>query len=240
MNNDRIVAIVGGAGALGSALATHLVSTGYRVAVFDSERSAGRVAALIGTLGDAHAIGHTGDFATAATWEAALAATRNAFGGAPTHGACIAGGWDGGSPLHAAKDDASYRAMMSSNVDTVYRALRALLPAMVERRHGSIVVVGSRVVEQPWTSAGAAAYGASKAAVVAMAKAVAQEVLEHGVRINAILPSTMDTPANRTAMPNVDPTKWVSLDSASRVIGFLLSEDARDISGAALPVYGRA
>ena len=73
-----------------------------------------------------------------------------------------------------------------------------------------------------------------------MAQAVAQEVLEHGVRINSILPSTMDTPANRSSMPRRDPTKWVSLDSASSVIAFLLSEDSRDVSGAALPVYGRA
>src|SRR4029077_7338151 len=101
------------------------------------------------------------------------------------------------TPLHAAKDDAVYQKMIALNVDTAYRALRSLLSSMVEKKRGTIAVVGSRAVERPWTSAGAAAYGASKAAVVAMAQAVAQEVLEHGVRINAILPSTMDTPANR-------------------------------------------
>jgi NAD(P)-dependent dehydrogenase (short-subunit alcohol dehydrogenase family) len=109
-------------------------------------------------------------------------------------------------------------------------------PSMVEAKHGSIVVVGSRAVERPWTSTGAAAY----AAVVTLAQTVAQEVLEHGVRINSILPSTMDTPANRSAMPSAGPTKWVSLDSASQVIALLLSEDSRDVSGAALSVYGRA
>jgi NAD(P)-dependent dehydrogenase (short-subunit alcohol dehydrogenase family) len=75
---------------------------------------------------------------------------------------------------------------------------------------------------------------------VALARAVAAEVLESGVRVNAILPSTMDTPANRAAMPKADPGKWVSLDSAAGVIAFLLSDAARDISGVALPVYGRA
>jgi NAD(P)-dependent dehydrogenase (short-subunit alcohol dehydrogenase family) len=73
-----------------------------------------------------------------------------------------------------------------------------------------------------------------------MAQAAAKEVLDDGVRINAILPSTMDTPANRASMPSVDPAKWVSLESASSVIAFLLSEGSRDISGAAIPVYGRA
>lgn len=237
---DRIVAITGGAGALGSALAVHLVAKGYRIAVLDTDRSKDRVAELIQKLGAGNAVGHTGDFAAAATWDGAHAAIKSAFGGPPTHGVLVAGGWDGGAPLHAAKDDSAYEKMMTANVDTAYRALRALLPAMVEKKHGSIVVVGSRAVERPWTSAGSAPYAASKAAVVAMAQVAAQEVLEAGVRINAILPSTMDTAANRTSMPKADPAKWVSLESASAVIAFLLSDDARDVSGAALPVYGRA
>ena len=240
ITNDRIVAITGGAGALGSALAAHLVGQGYRVALFDTELAKDRLAQIVKQLGAGNAMGHPGDFATAATWESALAATRSAFGALPTHGALIAGGWDGGAPLHAAKDDSAYQKMIALNVDTAYRALRSLLPSMVEKKRGSIVVVGSRAVERPWTSAGAAAYGASKAAVVAMAQAVAQEVLEHGVRINAILPSTLDTPANRASMPDADPSKWVALESASAVITFLLSDDARDVSGAALPVYGRS
>jgi NAD(P)-dependent dehydrogenase (short-subunit alcohol dehydrogenase family) len=110
---------------------------------------------------------------------------------------------------------------------------------MVEAKQGSIVVVGSRAVERPWTSAGAAAYAAAKAAVVTMAETVATEVLEHGVRVNAILPSTMDTAANRAAMPDADPSRWVALSSAAAVIAFLFSDDARDVSGAAIPVYGR-
>lgn len=240
MSQDRIVAITGGAGALGSALATYLVKEGYRVALLDVVRAKERVAQLVETLGAKNAVGHTGDFGVAATWDAAHVSIKGAFGVAPTHGALIAGGYDGGAPLHAVKDDAVYEKMMSSNVDTAYRALRALLPSMVAAKRGAIVVVGSRAVERPWTSAGSAAYAASKAAVVTMAQVVAKEVLEHGVRINSVLPSTMDTPANRTSMPDADPTKWVALDSASAVIAFLLSESARDVTGAALPIYGRA
>jgi NAD(P)-dependent dehydrogenase (short-subunit alcohol dehydrogenase family) len=240
MTTDRIVAITGGAGALGSALAAHLVGKGYRTALFDTERAKDRLAEIAKQLGQERVVCHAGDFATASTWDAALAATKTAFGAAPTHGALIAGGWEGGTPLHAAKDDDAYEKMMAMNVDTAYRALRALLPSMVEKKHGSIVVVGSRAAVRPWTSTGAAAYGASKAAVVAMAQAAAQEVVHENVRINAILPSTMDTAANRKSMPNADPSKWVALDSASAVIAFLLSEDSRDISGAAIPVYGRA
>ncbi len=238
--NNRIAAITGGAGALGSALATTLVGKGYKVALFDRERSTDRLEALVNELGRENAHAHASDFATAESWSKALAETKAALGGAPTHAALVAGTWAGGAPLHEAKDDASYDLLMRTNVDTAYQALRALLPAMVDAKSGSIVVVGSRAVERPWTSTGSAVYAASKAAVVTMAQAVAQEVLEHGVRVNAVLPSTMDTPANRAGMPDADFSRWVSLPSAASVIAFLLSDDARDVSGAAVPVYGRS
>jgi NAD(P)-dependent dehydrogenase (short-subunit alcohol dehydrogenase family) len=235
-----IVAITGGAGALGSALAAHLVGKGHKVALYDTEHGRERATKLVEALGKDHAMVHVGDFAQAAAWDAALEATKKAFGGLPSGAALIAGGWAGGAPIHEEKDDAAYTKMIASNVDTAYRALRALLPPMVAAKSGSVVVVGSRAVERPWTSTGAAEYAGAKAAVVAMARTAAQEVLEHGVRINAILPSTMDTPANRASMPKADPSQWVTLESASSVIAFLLSNDARDVSGAVIPVYGRA
>ncbi len=234
-----IAAITGGAGALGSTLAKLLVAKGYKVALFDTERGSERLTALVNDLGKEKAVGHAGDFAKAESWTAALAKTKEAFGAQPTHAALVAGGWAGGKPLHEG-DDAAYEQMIRSNLDTAYRALRALLPSMVEKKKGSIVVVGSRAAVRPYTSANAAAYAAAKAGVVALAEAVAQEVLYDNVRINAILPSTMDTTANRKSMPNADPSRWVTLESAAGVIAFLFSEDARDITGAAVPVYGRA
>jgi NAD(P)-dependent dehydrogenase (short-subunit alcohol dehydrogenase family) len=207
------------------------------VALLDSARGGERMRALAAELSGVLAI--EADVADAAGWKAALARVEAELG-PPTGAALIAGGWQGGAPLHEEKDDATWRAMMTANLDTAHASLRALVPGMVARRGGSIVVIGSRVAERPWTSTGAAAYGASKAAVVALAQTVAAEVLESGVRINAILPSTMDTPANRAAMPKVDPARWVSLDSAAGLIAFLLSDAARDVSGAAIPIYGRA
>jgi NAD(P)-dependent dehydrogenase (short-subunit alcohol dehydrogenase family) len=160
-------------------------------------------------------------------------------GGAPTHAVLVAGGWRGGIPLHEG-GAGDYHDMFRMNVNTVYYTLRALLPVMVAAKSGSVVVIGSRAVERPWTSTGAAAYAASKSAVVALAQTIAQEVLPFGVRVNAIMPSTLDTPANRKAMPDADPSRWVSLESCAGVIDFLLSDDACDISGASIPVYGRA
>lgn len=239
MTTNRIAAITGGAGALGGALARTLIGKGYKVALLDTERAKDRLDALVAELGR-DAYGHAGDLASAEPWTAALAGTRRSLGGDPTHAALIAGGWEGGAPLHEATDGASYERMMRANVDTAYQALRALLPSMVAATSGSVVVVGSRAAVRPWTSRGAAAYAAAKAAVVTMAETVAAEVLEHGVRVNAILPSTMDTPANRAGMPDAEFSRWVSLPSAAGVIAFLLGDEARDVSGAAIPVYGRS
>jgi NAD(P)-dependent dehydrogenase (short-subunit alcohol dehydrogenase family) len=218
--------VTGGAGALGADVARVLAARGDDVAIVDMPRARERMDALVKELGP-KASAHV---------DLASALAR----GPVEYAALIAGGWAGGTPLHEAKDDAAFRAMMDSNTATVHAAFRALLPGMVERKRGAIVVVGSRNVERPWTGKGSAEYTASKAAAVAMAEAVAAEVLEHGVRVNSVLPSTMDTAANRASMPKADVTRWVTTSSAAGVVAFLLSDAARDISGAAIPLYGRA
>jgi NAD(P)-dependent dehydrogenase (short-subunit alcohol dehydrogenase family) len=233
-----VAVVTGAAGALGAEVARTLSHRGCRLVLVDAEHARERLIQLGSALGNSSVV--AGDITSEEMWTAALPRAELELGATPSLAALIAGGWRGGKPLHEARSDDGWRAMMSANLDTVHRSLRALLPAMVAQRRGSIVVVGSRAAEQPWTSARAAEYAASKAAVVALAQAVAAEVLDEGVRINAILPSTMDTPANRAAMPKADTSKWVPLSSAARVVAFLLSDDARDISGAAVRVYGRA
>jgi NAD(P)-dependent dehydrogenase (short-subunit alcohol dehydrogenase family) len=234
-----IVIVTGAAGALGSAVARHLAGRGDAVALLDRESHRGALDALAASLGEAtsRACVATCDVSDAASWSAALARVEATLG-APTGAALVAGGWAGGAPLHEG-DDAVWSKMIGANLETVHRSLRALLPGFVARRRGSVVVVGSRAVERPWESSGAAAYAASKSAVVALARAVAAEVLDAGVRVNAVLPSTIDTPANRAAMPDADASRWVATSSLAEVIGFLLGDGARDVSGAAIPVYGR-
>jgi NAD(P)-dependent dehydrogenase (short-subunit alcohol dehydrogenase family) len=233
---SALVVITGASGALGSDLARTLVAGGATVALLDRSESRARVEQLRAELGD----GAIAESIEAPTLEAyAAAVTRVQARGAIEGAALIAGGWAGGSPLHET-EPAVYESMLHANLDTVFFALHALLPGMLARKRGSIVVVGSRNVERPWSGAGSAAYTASKAGAVAMVQAAAAEVLEHGVRVNAVLPSTMDTPQNRAGMPKADFSRWVTTGSAARVIAFLLSDDARDVSGAAIPVYGRA
>jgi NAD(P)-dependent dehydrogenase (short-subunit alcohol dehydrogenase family) len=235
-----IAVVTGAAGALGSEVARALSKRGCKLALVDSEHARDRLRSVAESLGGAAVV--AGDIATEEAWSGVVARIERELGAPPTQAALIAGGWRGGKAVHltAAADGGVLSAMLEANVETAYETLRALLPAMVERKRGSVVVVGSRAAVQPWTSAGSAAYAASKAAVVALAQAVAAEVLAHGVRVNAVLPSTLDTPANRAAMPAADPAQWVSLPSAAGVIAFLLSDDARDVSGAAVPLYGRS
>jgi NAD(P)-dependent dehydrogenase (short-subunit alcohol dehydrogenase family) len=235
--SNEVVIVTGGAGALGSTLVRTLIARGTRVAALDVPQAAARLESMQREFGH-RCIALAIDVRDERSWTDALHTIHHELGD-PTGAALIAGTWDGGKPLHETTDDTVWNKMHATNVETAYRSLRALLPGMVSRRRGSIVVIGSRAVDRPWESAGAAAYAAAKSAVVALAEATAAEVLAHDVRINAVLPSIIDTPANRAAMSAADPAKWVSAENLAKVIAFLLSEDARDITGAALPVNGR-
>jgi NAD(P)-dependent dehydrogenase (short-subunit alcohol dehydrogenase family) len=233
-----IALITGAGGALGGEVARAMRARGSSLVLVDAPQARERLEGLTASLGGACVV--LGDASAESTWAEAMPRITRELGGPPTAAALVAGTWRGGRPLHEETSDDVWRLMMAANLETVYRSLRALLPPMVAARRGSIVVIGSRAAADPASSARAAAYAASKAAVVALAQAAAAEVRDAGVRVNAVLPSTLDTPANRAAMPKADASRWVSLPSAAGVVAFLLSDDARDVSGAALPVYGRA
>jgi NAD(P)-dependent dehydrogenase (short-subunit alcohol dehydrogenase family) len=223
------IIVTGASGALGSGVVRALAASGQRVIAVD--RDAQRARKTFAGVAGCRTLGF--DISSMSGW-------ANALGDSEIAGAVlVAGTWQGGKRLFEPGADASWTALMSANLETARISLQALLPRMVAAKAGSIVAVGSRVAVRPWEGAHSAAYAASKAALLALVQASAGEVLADGVRINAVLPSTIDTPANRAAMPGSDASQWVSVESLSAVIAFLLSDAARDISGAALPVYGR-
>ena len=228
MANGEII-VTGASGALGAGVVRALSAAGQRVIAID--RDAERAQKNFAGVANCRCLSF--DIGSLDAWS-------NALGDSKIAGAVlVAGAWQGGKRLFEGGGDAIWSTMMSANLETARVSLQALLPRLVAARAGSIVAIGSRAAPRPWTGAQAAAYTASKAAVVALVQACAAEVLADGVRINAVLPSTIDTPANRAAMPDGDPKQWVSIESLASVIAFLLSEAARDISGAAIPVYGR-
>jgi NAD(P)-dependent dehydrogenase (short-subunit alcohol dehydrogenase family) len=128
--------------------------------------------------------------------------------------------------------------MLGLNLRSAYTIFRAVLPGMLKAGKGRIVAVGARAAIEP--IANFAAYSVSKAALVALVKTVALEVKDSGITANAVLPSVIDTPANRAAMPAADASKWVTPESIAGLLVWLVSDAARDVNGAAIPIYGRA
>ena len=226
--------VSGANGALGSAMVERCARDGARVVAL--ERSHGGELQLARVSSNVVRLqANTGD----ATALASAIKRAESEIGALTGAVLTAGAWRGGHPFHEAEAASDYRTVMDANLEATSVALRAILPGLVERKRGSVVLIGSRSGARPYTAPGSAAYAAAKAALSALAQAIAAEVLSAGVRVNSVLPSTIDTGANRQAMPDADRSRWVSTDSLGDVIEFLLSEAARDISGASIPVYGR-
>jgi NAD(P)-dependent dehydrogenase (short-subunit alcohol dehydrogenase family) len=145
------------------------------------------------------------------------------------------GGYAGGTKLWELETKV-FDQMLALNLRSGYALSRAAVRAMLKEGHGAIVSVASKAALEH--AAGAAAYAASKAAAMAMIDSLAAEVKGTGVRVNTILPSIIDTEANRKAMPKADFAKWPKPEDIARVILFLCSDDARVIHGAAIPVYG--
>ncbi len=148
----------------------------------------------------------------------------------------LVGGYRDGDPVATLDLDAWDR-QMSLNLRSAAVTMRAFLPGMVRRGGGRVVAVSSRTAVRPF--AGAAAYAASKAGLIALVAAASEEVKHDGVTVNCVMPSVVDTPANRAAQGDADHSRWVKPEEIGHVIAFLASPEASAVTGAALPVYGR-
>lgn len=145
------------------------------------------------------------------------------------------GGFAGGQSI-VQTSDATFQQMLDVNLNSVFHILRAAIPVLRKSGEGRLIAIGSRAAAEP--GAGVAAYSASKAAMVSLLKTAALENKDAGLRVNMILPGTMDTAANRKAMPNADTTKWVQPSNIAQLILWLASDAGKDVNGAVLPVYG--
>jgi len=228
----RVAIVTGGAGALGLSVTTRFLAAGAVVAIpyvipAEAERlraatppgQAARVLAEHVDVMDETALGGFVDRVIAR--HRRVDALVNLVGG-------FAGGDLASTGL------AEWRRLMDLNLTSVVVACRAVLPAMTRARYGRIVNVASRAVLAP--GGGFIAYTVAKAGVIALTQALAQEVRGHGITVNAVAPSTMDTPGNRQAMPDADRSTWVTTDAVAAAIAFLASEDASGVSGAVVPV----
>jgi NAD(P)-dependent dehydrogenase (short-subunit alcohol dehydrogenase family) len=226
----RGVIVAGGTGALGRAIVEALLAGGARVAVpythaagWDKLRAAlGKDASIFGGKADLADLDATRAFVDEAV----------AFLGVLDGVAIASGAWSGGATLERAPAD-EWDRMMTTNLATVHAVCGAALPHLL-KQGGSVVTVGSKAAETG--GAEAAAYAVSKAAVHALTRVLALENRDRGVRFNCVLPLTIDTPANRKAMPNADHSKWTPPAAIAAVIAFLLSPASAPVTGALVPV----
>jgi NAD(P)-dependent dehydrogenase (short-subunit alcohol dehydrogenase family) len=229
---EGVALVTGGTGGLGQAVVGELLDAGATVLttwLVDREREA--VERELGDrdglhLVEANLLEDGGQVAVdAAAEHGQLAALVN-----------LVGGFAQGGRWHEAPPDELER-MIALNLMTAVNACRAAAPAMTEAG-GAIVCVGTRAAVEPFSGGGA--YAVSKAAVLALVRSLDADYRDDGIRANAILPSVIDTPANREAMPDADFERWVKPAEIARVVRFLCSDDSSPISGAEIPVYGRA
>jgi NAD(P)-dependent dehydrogenase (short-subunit alcohol dehydrogenase family) len=148
----------------------------------------------------------------------------------------VVGGFAGGESI-AETDDATWDRMLSLNLKSAIHILRAAIPHMRQAGRGRIIAIASRQAIEP--AANLSAYNASKAALVSLIRTAALENRDLDITANAILPSTMNTEANRKANPGADPSKWVQPEHVAALAVFLASDGGAQITGAAVPVYGR-
>jgi len=148
----------------------------------------------------------------------------------------LVGGFAGGQRIDEATDE-TWEQMIGINLRPTWVLTRAVLPIMRNAGKGSIVAIGTSAALNPVATLGA--YGASKAAVISLIRTIAEENREFGIRANVVSPNTMDTPANRTAMPTADPVKWVQPANVASLLVWLVSDAGAEVNGAVIPLPGR-
>jgi NAD(P)-dependent dehydrogenase (short-subunit alcohol dehydrogenase family) len=219
------VLVAGGTGALGQAVVAELIASGYGCAltwVVEEERRRAEE-----QFGERAVLIHADLLDPAGTAEA-IAAVEDLEAVVN-----LVGGFAMGGRVHET-EPADFARMLELNLTPAFNLARAGMPRMIERGGGAFVGVSAQSVWKPF--AGAAGYITAKSAVLAFIRALDAEYKGDGIRCNAILPSVIDTPANREAMPDADHSKWVQPADIAKVVCFLFSEDSKPTTGAAIPV----
>ena len=232
--NGKVAMVTGASGNLGLAVTAALLKAGAHGALID--RATKRLAEMHSVPGANLLLLEGVDLADPAAAERAVEATVKKFGRVDILINTV-GGFAGGLPLHQ-EALTIWEKMFQINLHTTVNACRAVIPAMLQQGSGRIVNVAARAGLSGVPTLGA--YSASKSAVIRLTESLAGEYRDQGITVNCVLPGTIDTPQNRQDMPTADHRKWVAPSAIADAIVFLVSDAARAVSGAALPVYGRS
>ena len=226
-----VVMVTGAAGNLGRAVAQVFATAGARLVLVDA-----RAATLDAAFGapDDSRMHAAANLLRQEQVDAAVQSVIDRFGRIDV--LChLAGGFRMGEAVHETGYD-TWDFLLDLNARTLIGAARAVVPRMLAVRNGSIVAVAAAGAQKGMAQMGA--YCASKAATVRLVEAMSAELRDRGINVNCVLPSVIDTPENRKAVPGADPARWVAPVDLARVIAFLASDEARAVHGAALPVTG--
>jgi NAD(P)-dependent dehydrogenase (short-subunit alcohol dehydrogenase family) len=235
---NRVAIISGGTGALGRAVADHFVDAGARVAIpWVVEPEVPMLKQRLGNrFSDASVFLKRTDVGDEAQIGSFVNDVTSKFGKVDILVNLVGGFWGGKSIADTSQ--AEWQAMFDMNVKPTFLCCRAVVPAMKKNSYGRIVSVSSRT---GLLGAGDyAAYAVAKGAIATFTVSLAEEMLPDNVLVNAIAPSTIDTEANRAAMPKAKHENWVKPEDIARTVAFLCSEENRVTSGTVVPVYGRA
>jgi NAD(P)-dependent dehydrogenase (short-subunit alcohol dehydrogenase family) len=228
---NRTVLVTGAAGNLGRAVADAFTERGANLVLVNRGRES--LERAFGAEGERRLLVPTNLLDQAQVNAAAQAAIRR-FKRIDV--LCnLAGGFRMGQPVHETSDE-TWNLLFDINARTLLHAVRAVVPGMIESGGGKIINVGAYAAQKGVAQMGA--YVAAKSAVIRLTEAMAAELREKNINVNCVLPTVIDTPENRKAMPNADPSRWVAPADLARTIVFLASDDARAIHGAAVPVTG--
>lgn len=232
----RVALVPGGLGGLGAVVAQAFALAGAAVVVAGSQERPEALSALRDGLGE-HAERVTFTRADALDEDQVEALTLSVL---RQHGRLdilvnTVGGWAAGQPI-TGLDRAIWRRMLDINLDAAFLLTKHAARPMQQQAWGRILHVSSRAARSGRRNA--AAYAVAKNAVLTLTEIQAEELRDFGVTVNAILPSIIDTSANRASMPSADFSRWPKADEVAAVLLFLASEDARLITGASIPVYG--
>ncbi len=232
--SGRVVMVTGAAGNLGSAGARAFRDAGARLVLVD--RAPDRLPALFPDLADSpdHHLATSVDLTDADAAQGMVQEAMRRLGRIDVLVHTV-GGYRGVQPVHETPLE-TWQALFDLNVRTALTVTRAVVPVMLAQGAGRLIYVGSKAGLEGGKNS--AAYSAAKSALLRMTESLAAELRGTGVTVNCVLPSTIDTPQNRAAMPKADPARWVKPEAIADVILFLASDAARAVHGAAIPVYG--
>ncbi len=234
--SGQVVIVTGAAGNLGQAVGRAFLTAGANLALTDhAEGRLGRIFADIAGSPD-HFLADSVDATDTDAVEAMIAETLDRLGRVDVLVNTV-GGFHGGTAVHETSLE-TWDLMLNLNARSVFIASRAVIPHMLQQGSGKIVSVAA----QSGLKGGMknAAYSASKSAVIRLTESMAAELKGSGITVNCILPHIIDTPQNSQAMPLADHRRWVKPEALADVILFLASDAAREVHGAAVPVYGKS